>query len=67
MWPIVKSEPAQRTSNNRARGTLLAKPIIVNYLVYIYYVIDRVLPAIKSKFPCIHNNNITIGIQHDNT
>jgi hypothetical protein len=28
--------------------------------------INRVLPAIKSKFPRGHNNNIIIGIQHDN-
>jgi hypothetical protein len=66
MWPIVKTDPAQRRSNNRARGTLVTKPINVNYQVYIYYIINRVLPAIKSRFPRNHNNNITIGIQHDN-
>jgi hypothetical protein len=66
MWPIVKMEAAQRSSNNRPRGTLITKPVNVTYQVYISFIINKLLPAIKAKFPRQHNPFLHIGLQHDN-
>jgi tRNA uridine 5-carbamoylmethylation protein Kti12 len=66
IWPFTIKEAAKRKSNNRDKGTLVTKPINVNYNVYYDYFINKVIPAIKSKFPRGHNPNITIKIQHDN-
>ena len=35
MWPFVKRVAAQRTSNNRVRGTMETKAINVDYEVYL--------------------------------
>jgi hypothetical protein len=66
MWPFVRRAPAQRASRNRARGTIITTPINVTYDVYKDFFFEKVIPAIKTKFPREHNPNITIAIQHDN-
>jgi hypothetical protein len=51
MWPIVERTQAQRTSNNRAAGTWETKPVNVDRDVYRQMMIEKVLPAIKTKWP----------------
>jgi hypothetical protein len=66
MWPFVTYQPAATTSTNRVRGTIITKPTNVTYRVYLEYMLQKVLPAIKQKFPRNHAPSIHIGIQHDN-
>jgi hypothetical protein len=66
MWPFVDHIPAARTSKNREKGTLVTKSINVNYSTYKNYFFNKLIPAIKRVFPRQHNNNMSIGIQHDN-
>ncbi|KAL7116842.1 hypothetical protein ACP275_03G031400 [Erythranthe tilingii] len=52
VFPFVTYEPAKRTSINRVAGTLETKPITsVNKDVIRSYLIERVLPSIKEKWP----------------
>lgn len=65
VWAFVKEVPAARKSQNRARGTLETKSIIVNRNVMREYLIEKVIPAIKSCWP--HDAvRETIFIQQDN-
>jgi hypothetical protein len=66
MWPFVTYQPAARTSVNRVRGTVITTPTNVPYHVYLEYMLEKVLSAIKQKFPRNHAPSIHIGIQHDN-
>jgi hypothetical protein len=66
MWPIISREPARRNSANRPRGTIVTRPLNVTYDVYLDYFINKVIPAIKRRFPRNHYRNLTINIQHDN-
>jgi hypothetical protein len=66
MWPFVKREAAQRTSCNRARGTMETKPVNVTYDVYVTYFVEKVIPAIKLSFPRGHVPVQEVLVQHDN-
>ena len=67
MWPVGKWVPAQRKSNNRARGTLEWKDENVTAEVYRKIIKDKVLLAIIEKWPNgeMINSSIKIGIQQD--
>lgn len=67
LWPFVEHVRAQRSSHRRTAGTWETKPITVNKSTYKRFVIDKVIPAIKEKWP--RDNNIqrfTVRLQHDN-
>jgi hypothetical protein len=51
IWPFVEKVPAQRGSRNRPRGTLETKLISVTKAVYKQFILNKVLPAIKEKWP----------------
>lgn len=42
------------------------KSINVTYDVNLDYIINKVIPAIKSKYPRAHSPHINIRLQHDN-
>ena len=62
MWPFVERKAAQRTSVNRVAGTMETKPIPVTRTVYWKMLIDKVVPAIKAKWPGLNRN---IVLQQD--
>lgn len=51
IWPFVVEEPAKRCSRNREKRTLVTKPITINKATCSHYLIDKVIPAIKAKWP----------------
>jgi hypothetical protein len=63
IWPFVKSVQALRSSVNRPAGTWETKCVKVTKEVYAAMVIDKVIPAIRAKWP---EGNKTVYIQHDN-
>ena len=67
MWPFVEQSVAQRTSMNRNRGDPVTK--IVNWCnketYRSRYMIDKVIPAIRMKWPDRGTMNRTIIVQHD--
>jgi hypothetical protein len=63
MWPVAHQVPAARTSVNRVRGTLEWKNLIMDKPRYTEFLLDKVLPAIREKFPV---TNQPIHIQQDN-
>lgn len=66
IFPFVTKDLAKRTSVNRAAGTLVTKPISsVNREVSRKFLLEKVIPAIKEKWPrdAIHE---PIIIQQDN-
>lgn len=65
LWPFVERVRAQRSSHNRPRGTLETKSVNVTKDVYRQYVLDKVLPAIKAKWP-VQRLTYPIGLQHNN-
>ncbi|XP_026383686.1 uncharacterized protein LOC113279201 [Papaver somniferum] len=65
IWAMVKKVPAARNSKNRKAGTLETKPIDpVDKKVSMEFLIDKVLPEIRVKWPT--GNTRTIYIQQDN-
>lgn len=68
IWPFVERVQAQRTSVNRAAGTWETKSIKVDRATYKRFVMEKVIPAIKLKWPRGGNNTgrITVQLQHDN-
>ena len=58
-------EPAKRRSGNRPRGTLVTKTMKVGRDTMRSYMITKLLPAIKAKWPK-EDANKTIWIQQDN-
>ena len=58
-WPFVEQVVAQRTSVNRPAGTVETKPVSVTLTKYREFLVEKVLPAIKEKWPC-RNRNIVI-------
>ena len=64
VWPFVEQVQAQRSSKNRPAGTFETKPINVDRDVYRHYLIHKVLPAIKDKFP--FKRHVPVLIQQDN-
>lgn len=70
IWPFVEDVPAKRNSKNRGKGTLEKKPINVDSIVYRDYMMNKVLPAIRQKWPrgrvCkIQQDNATPHIRSD--
>ncbi|KAH7867312.1 hypothetical protein Vadar_031871 [Vaccinium darrowii] len=66
IFPFTFKEPAKRSSKNRVAGTLETKAITqVTKDVSRSYLIHKVLPAIKAKWP-ISGVRETIFIQQDN-
>ncbi|KAF7812866.1 mariner transposase [Senna tora] len=66
IFPLVTYEPAKRTSVSRIAGTLETKPIAsVNKEVIRSFLIQKVLPAIKEKWPR-EDTGCPIIIQQDN-
>ncbi|XP_050920259.1 uncharacterized protein LOC127137895 [Lathyrus oleraceus] len=67
IFPFVTQEPAKRTSVNRVAGTMETKAITsVNRDVIRSFLIEKVLPAIKEKWPRDDLGTSTIFIQQDN-
>jgi transposase len=62
IWPIVEQVPARRASRARPAGTLVTKTLNVNKDLYRRYLLEKVIPAIKLKFP---RGNKTVTIQQD--
>ena len=62
IWPIGKWEPAKRKSKKRAKGTPVWKNQLINRDVYHEYLIQKLLPAVKEKWP---RNNAKIRLQQD--
>ena len=66
IFPFTFKEPAKRSSKNRVAGTMETKAILsVTKAITRSFLIDKVLPAIRTKWPCC-NINDTIYIQQDN-
>ncbi|KAH0645564.1 hypothetical protein KY284_033448 [Solanum tuberosum] len=66
IFPFVVKEPAKRNRKNRTPGTLETKPILlVTKDITRACLIEKVLPAIRSKWPA-SDSNIPICIQQDN-
>ncbi|XP_050207586.1 uncharacterized protein LOC126657009 [Mercurialis annua] len=66
LFPFVTQEPARRNSINRAAGTLETKPLTsVNSDIMRSYLIEKLLPKIKEKWPRDDVMN-PIFIQQDN-
>ena len=65
IYPFTTLEPAKRSSKNRVAGTLWTKPILsVNKDVTKSWLIEKVLPDIRAKWPQGHTG--PIFIQQDN-
>ena len=64
MWPFVEKIKAQRSSKNRKAGTIEIKPLNVTREVYSEYLLEKVFPAIRSKFP--FQRHSPVYIQQDN-
>ena len=62
IWPIGKWEPAKRKSKKRAKGTPVWKNQLIDRDVYREYLIQKLLPAVKEKWP---RNNAKIRLQQD--
>ena len=66
VFPFVVQEPAKRNNVNKVASTLETKPLTsVRREVMRSYLIDKVLPAIKAKWPREDLGN-SIFIQQDN-
>ncbi|XP_062205229.1 uncharacterized protein LOC133907240 [Phragmites australis] len=66
IFPFTYTEPAQRSSVNRPAGTMVTKPMpSVNKQTIRSYLIDKVMPTIKQKWP-IEDSTHPIFIQQDN-
>ncbi len=62
MFPFVERVPAQRASVNRPRGTIITRTVPVIKDRYRQFMIEKVLPAIRDKWPDRKRN---IVIQQD--
>ena len=62
MFPFIERVAAQRTSKNRQKGTIETKVVPVNKNRYREFMIQKVVPAIKEKWPDRDRN---IVIQQD--
>ena len=62
IWPIGKWELAKRKLKKRAKGTPVWKNQLINQDVYREYLIQKLLPAVKEKWP---RNNAIIWLQQD--
>ena len=64
IWPIRKWEPAKRSSKKCTKGTPVWKNQSIMWDVYREYLIQKLLPAIKQKWPM---NYRRIQLQQDGT
>ena len=64
MWPFASLTPAQHLSRNRPAGTMEWKPFSVMKQVYCQFMVEKVIPAIKEKWPAGAGRNVRI--QQDN-
>ena len=64
IWPIRKWEPAKRSSKKCTKGTPVWKNQSIMWDVYWEYLIQKLLPAIKQKWPM---NYRRIQLQQDGT
>lgn len=65
IFPFTVLQPARRASKNRARGVMELKPIeSINKLVIKQCLVEKIIPAIKSKWPTDCHKHIVI--QQDN-
>ena len=51
MWPMAHQVPAARASVNRPAGTMEWKNLTVTKALYTEYLLEKVLPAIRKRFP----------------
>ncbi|KAG8069617.1 hypothetical protein GUJ93_ZPchr0006g43129 [Zizania palustris] len=66
MFPFIFKEPALRSSRNRERGTMVTKAMTsVTKEVSRNFLVNKVLPAIKEKWPA-EERGVPIYIQQDN-
>ena len=65
IWPFVVETEAQRTSQNRDRGTRVLRPVKVTRPVCRDYLINKVIHAIQDKW-LDGDEDTTIFIQQDN-
>lgn len=67
IWPIGDFKPAPRRSVNREAGTLVWKDEVVTRDVYRKLLLEKVVPAIRDKWPRGEWNNagVVIRIQQD--
>ena len=64
IWPIRKWEPVKRSSKKCTKGMPVWKNQSITWDVYREYLIKKLLPAIKQKWPM---NNGRIRLQQDGT
>jgi hypothetical protein len=70
-WPFVERVEAQRTSKNREKGAIETKVVPVNKIRYREFMIQKVIPAIKAKWPdrnrniLIHQDGVSSHIDED--
>jgi len=64
IWAITHQVAAKRNSRNRPAGTMETKPLNVNEEVYQQFMTEKVLPAIREKWPGRPSD--TVFIQQDN-
>ena len=50
-WPFVVQVAAKRNSKNRPKGTLETKPMTVTKAVYREFLLKKIIPAIRKKWP----------------
>jgi hypothetical protein len=65
IFPFTTMVPAQRSSRNRPAGTMVMKPMAVTKKVYCDFICNKVIPAIKDKWPLCHWS-VDIKVQQDN-
>ncbi len=71
-WPFVTQVEAKSNSKNRPKGTMETKAITVTKEVYRDYLINKIIPAIRQKWPLLYfdhphlDRSKTIWIQQDN-
>jgi len=65
-WPFVKRVRAKRTSANRVAGTWETKSVNVDGKTYKKFILEKVIPAVKEKFPHAENQLMRVRFQHDN-
>jgi hypothetical protein len=66
IYPFVETVQAKSNSENRPRGFWKWKPVNVDYEVYLDFVLNKVVPDIKDKWPRDDCAVSTIALQHDN-
>jgi hypothetical protein len=64
IWPIGENRPARNNTVNRLRGTMIWHNMSLDRIMYRNMVINKVLPAIKQKFPVTRGASIIF--QQDN-